>query len=201
MTNKNIEYYIALPYTRTLTKDDDGDVVATVSELPGCVAHGESDAEALSFLAEMMRAWLQARLESGKPVPEPATDSADALPSGRWLQRVPRSLHAGLIELAKREDTSLNQLVTTMLAEGITRMRAISDFKSRDLDWTPHLRVLELARFGAAFHQTRYGAEQWSLEGATIDAGMATRALNLDRVDTVLKDTKMTWAEIPMGRC
>jgi len=62
-----------------------------------------------------MRAWIGDCLESGDEVPEPIEEIE--LPSGKWLQRVPRSLHLKLIYLAKREGVSLNQLVTSGLAE------------------------------------------------------------------------------------
>jgi len=114
---KTIEEYLSLPYTRILRRDTDGDVVAHIEELPGCVAHGETDQEALANIDEMQRAWIEEALEANQPVPEPLPVEAKA--SGRWLQRVPRSLHAKLTTIARREGASLNQLVTTFLAEAV----------------------------------------------------------------------------------
>jgi antitoxin HicB len=51
----------------------------------------------------------------GKRIPQP--DSVAR--SGQWRQRVPRSLHARLVERAEREGVSLNTLVTAPIAEGI----------------------------------------------------------------------------------
>jgi len=113
-TPKDVAFYMALPYTRSLRRDQDGDVVARIEELPGCSAHGETDAEALENLTEAQRLWLEDCIESGDPVPEPHKD--EPLPSGKWVQRVPRSLHRQLVELAKRENVSLNQFVTSVLA-------------------------------------------------------------------------------------
>lgn len=45
------------------------------------------------------------------------------LPSGRWVQRVPRTLHRDLIRLAERERVSLNQLVTSLLSEAVGARR------------------------------------------------------------------------------
>ena len=45
--------------------------------------------------------------------------SPEKLPSGKWLQRVPRTLHRDLIRLAERERVSLNQLVTALLSEAV----------------------------------------------------------------------------------
>jgi len=54
-------------------------------------------------------------LANGHDVPAPNAESA--LPSGKWLQRVPRSLHQRLAQMAKRENVSLNQLVTSLLSQ------------------------------------------------------------------------------------
>jgi predicted HicB family RNase H-like nuclease len=43
---------------------------------------------------------------------------------GKFVQRVPKTLHRDLIELAKREGVSLNQLVTSILATAIGRREA-----------------------------------------------------------------------------
>src|SRR5260370_14216805 len=118
---KDAEYYRSLRYGIALRKDDEGDWIARVEELPGCVAHGDSVAEALEHLEEIKTAWIDDAIESGETVPEPKAE--DDLPSGKWLQRVPRSLHKGLAEIAEKEGVSLNQLVTTVLAEAVGRYR------------------------------------------------------------------------------
>ena len=114
---KDLSYYLNLPYTVILRPDEDGDVVARVEELPGCSAHGKSQREALESLEEAKELWITDCLESGDPIPEPLAE--EALPSGKWLQRVPRTVHRKLIDLAKRERVSLNQFVTSVLSEAI----------------------------------------------------------------------------------
>ena len=121
--NRDLDFYISLPYTRMLKRDTDGDVVASIAELPGCIAHGVSEAEALEFLSEVMSAWIDERLSSNLDIPVP--EGEEELPSGKWVQRVSRSLHQELVKLAKAEDVSLNQLVTTILAEAVGRRRAV----------------------------------------------------------------------------
>jgi len=112
---RNLEHYLTLPYTVILKKDEEGDVIARVEELPGCIADGPTATEALLRIEEAKTLWIEDALEAGDPVPEPQFD--DALPSGKWLQRVPRTLHRKLSELAARESVSLNQFVTSVLAE------------------------------------------------------------------------------------
>ncbi len=114
---KNLEQYLALPYTIVLRQDEEGDTVARVDEIPGCSAHGRTRQEALENLEEAQRLWIADALEAGDAVPEPRAD--DSLPSGKWVQRVPRSLHRKLVDSARREKVSLNQLVTSMLSEAV----------------------------------------------------------------------------------
>lgn len=119
---RNAEYYAGLPYTTVLKRDEDGDIVARIEELDGCVAHGADDVEALANLREIKQAWIEECIASGRSVPEPET-CPEVLPSGKWVQRVPRSLHQRLTKLAKREGVSLNALVTAMLSDAaVSRM-------------------------------------------------------------------------------
>ena len=43
--------------------------------------------------------------------------------SGKFMTRVPRSLHAWLVTRAKQEGVSMNTLVTTYLAEALGRRK------------------------------------------------------------------------------
>lgn len=70
-SGESIAHYLTLPYTAVLRRDEDGDVIARISELPGCVAHGRDDAKALKNLREMQRLWLEDCIENGEPVPLP----------------------------------------------------------------------------------------------------------------------------------
>ena len=119
---KNRRYYLELPYTVVMRRDEEGDYVARIDELPGCTAHGKTPEQALEAIKGAKQLWITDCLESGDPVPEPATE--ESLPSGKWVQRVPKSLHKKLVSLAKRENVSLNQLVTSLLAEGVGLRRA-----------------------------------------------------------------------------
>jgi antitoxin HicB len=116
--DEKIEQLAALNHTIMMRHDEGGDIVASIAELEGCVAHGQDAAEALSELASMKRLWIESCLADGKTVPLPAEED-DALPSGKWLQRVPRTLHRKLTELAQREGVSLNQYVVSVLAESV----------------------------------------------------------------------------------
>lgn len=116
-TDKTVAHYEALPYTVILRRDEDGDFVAKIQELPGCLAHGANEAGAIESLRSMLRLWIEDALVAGDPIPEP---DGDSLPSGKWVQRVPKRLHRDLAQLAARENVSLNQMVTAMIAEAVT---------------------------------------------------------------------------------
>jgi len=50
---------------------EDGVFVAEVPELPGCMAHGDTQEAALANVKEAMQLWLDTAREFGDPVPEP----------------------------------------------------------------------------------------------------------------------------------
>lgn len=113
-----LQDYLALPYTFVLKRDEDGAVIATVAELPGCMADGATEAEAVENLKDVQASWIRAALKAGTDIPTPREAAYD-LPSGRWVQRAPKTLHARLVAAAQEEATSLNQLVVSLISEGL----------------------------------------------------------------------------------
>ena len=67
----NIEYYLNLPYTKILIKDDDGSVFAKIEELHGCMTVGDDHNDALEMLEDALQAWLEVALEIDMEIPEP----------------------------------------------------------------------------------------------------------------------------------
>ena len=51
--------------------EEDQVFVAEVPELPGCLAHGDTQEAALNNAKEALRLWIDTALECGDPVPEP----------------------------------------------------------------------------------------------------------------------------------
>ena len=51
--------------------DEDEAFVADVPELPGCMAHGETQTEALKNAQSAIKLWLKTAKEFGDPIPEP----------------------------------------------------------------------------------------------------------------------------------
>lgn len=51
--------------------DEDQVCIAEVPELPGCMAHGSSQEEALASANQAIQLWIDTAREFGRPVPEP----------------------------------------------------------------------------------------------------------------------------------
>jgi predicted RNase H-like HicB family nuclease len=122
---KTLEEYLALPYTMMVRWSADDELyVARVKEIERCTGHGNSEAEALAMLRDNLREWISFCLETGDQVPIPT--ELEHLPSGKWLQRVPRSLHKRLIACADEDGVSLNAYVTACLSRAVGMAEASS---------------------------------------------------------------------------
>lgn len=115
-----VDEYLSMPYRIELTpdRDEDGRLgwVAEVDELPGCISQGETPEEALEQVRDAMAGWISVALEDGREIPRPR---ADVGYSGRFLVRLPSSLHAELVRRAELEGVSLNQFVSAVLAGSV----------------------------------------------------------------------------------
>ena len=109
------------PFTiRPLASDEGGGYLIEFPDVPGCMSDGESPEEAVANGRDALKCCLLTLKEFGDPIPAPG---AFASASGQWRQRVPKSLHARLVDRARREGVSLNTLVTAMIAEGLGNRR------------------------------------------------------------------------------
>src|SRR5689334_1540545 len=116
MPNKDLAYYLSLHYPIELRQNPEhGGFFVFHPDLDGCMAEGGNAEEAVANLAVSRELWLEARLASGAPVPEPTEDE----PSGRISLRMAPSLHASLARLASRSGLSLNLLINTILSEHV----------------------------------------------------------------------------------
>jgi predicted RNase H-like HicB family nuclease len=98
--------------------DEDQGFIAEAPDLPGCNAWGATEAEAAREAQDAIAAWLQAAQAAGKAVPAPREVQPLQGYSGKFLVRVPRSVHARLARSAGAEGVSLNQYVAGVLARG-----------------------------------------------------------------------------------
>jgi antitoxin HicB len=78
------------------------------------MSQGETAEEALASIREAIQLWIETALEDGYEIPEPR---AEAKYSGKFVVRVPRSLHRELVQTAEREGVSLNQFINVALSK------------------------------------------------------------------------------------
>ena len=111
MKSSRIEYPFEI---HPLSKDEGGGYAITFRDLPGCRSDGATPEEAIKNGRDALESWLAVAREFGDKVPGPF-----AAASGRFVQRVPRSLHAQLIAQARAEGVSLNTLIVSLVSQGL----------------------------------------------------------------------------------
>jgi len=119
--------YLELPYTVAVQSEREGEGarwVATIEELPGCAAQGQTPDDAVELLRSAMRSWIEAALAQGREIPVPSDRPAKRRPStshsGRFLVRMPGALHSQLASAAERDHLSLNRFITNVLAASVS---------------------------------------------------------------------------------
>lgn len=113
---KELKYYLGLNYPSQITKinaEDGGGFLIEVPMLKGCMSDGETVEEAYNNLEDAKKEWFSYMLENNLEIPEP-TKVVDY--SGKFMVRIPKTLHKIITEQSKREGLSLNQYVSTVLA-------------------------------------------------------------------------------------
>ena len=71
MKNKDLEYYLSLPYTIILKLTQGGIYEANIAELDGCISHGGTVEEIVQMIEDAKCCWIEANLEDEEPIPEP----------------------------------------------------------------------------------------------------------------------------------
>lgn len=116
---KDFDYYMTLPYKIVLLPSPEGGYGVEIPDLPGCISQGETLAEAMSMIEDAKRAWIEIALTDQLTIPEPLRGGAEF--SGKFIVRVPKSLHQELVQKARAENVSLNQLATYLLSSGVSK--------------------------------------------------------------------------------
>ena len=100
-----------------LAADDGGGYLIAYPDFAECIADGDTVEEAIAHGHEALAATIATLQAKGFPVPQPGRGGH----SGKFVTRVPKTLHAQLALRAKAEGVSLNALVLAFLAEGLGR--------------------------------------------------------------------------------
>jgi len=119
---KPLDYYLNLRYPITITPDIDGGYVAEVKDLPGCFSQGETIEETYDNIEDARRLWIESAYEDGMTIPLPRSEKGY---SGKFIIRVPKSLHSKLDQMAEREGVSLNQYLVSTLSHVVGRNETI----------------------------------------------------------------------------
>jgi antitoxin HicB len=101
---------------RHLSKSDGGGYFIEYPDLPGCMSDGSTINETIINGQDAVRCWLEVARETGRAIPKPGALEKQ---SGKWVQRVPKSIHLQLVEKAEEEGVSLNTLVISILAKSL----------------------------------------------------------------------------------
>ncbi|MDD5056335.1 MAG: toxin-antitoxin system HicB family antitoxin [Sideroxydans sp.] len=111
-------------YARRLVPDETGGYVASIQEFPGCVAEGDTPDAAMKNLDEAAASWVEVALATGYEIREPVLFHGY---SGKIALRIPRGLHKQVAELAELEETSINQLLVTAVAQYLGSKRTFRE--------------------------------------------------------------------------
>ena len=107
---------------RPLSKEEGNGWLITFPDLPGCMSDGETPEETIRNGKDALECWIQACKEAGREIPLPGEST-----SGKFITRIPKSLHVRLISRAKQEGVSMNSLVSSFIAECLGRKSAESN--------------------------------------------------------------------------
>ncbi|MDF9408446.1 toxin-antitoxin system HicB family antitoxin [Pelotomaculum isophthalicicum JI] len=111
-----VEEYMKLPYTRIIQEmnDESGHYFyGRIMELDGCQSTGDTLEELYKNINEALEGYIETKLENNLEIPRPASQEDY---SGKFIVRVPKSLHMRLAVEAEREGVSLNQYALYKLA-------------------------------------------------------------------------------------
>lgn len=103
---------------RPLSAVEGGGYLISYPDFSECISDGETVEEAIAHGREALAETIEALEHKGLPVPAP---NSGGVASGKFIARVPKSVHAQLATRARAEGVSLNALVLTFIAEGLGR--------------------------------------------------------------------------------
>lgn len=121
---KDLNCYLKLDYPieiKKLPQKDGGGYLASIPQLgeKAFRADGPNVKEALRNLRKIKKDLFIDYLEEGTPIPEPEPES-EAIFSGKFVVRIPPTLHRQMVEQARKENVSLNQLILYLLSSNIS---------------------------------------------------------------------------------
>lgn len=128
---QTLDEYLAREYPFHVIASRDGGYVIVYPDLPGCITQADTVEELPELAEEARRLWIEAEYEDGRDIPSPSYPEEH---SGKFVVRLPKSLHRRLAEEAEQQGVSLNQHVVDLLSRGDAHSRVgrgIADLEER----------------------------------------------------------------------
>lgn len=101
---------------RPLSQDEGGGFLVSFPDFAECISDGETVQDAIDNGRDALKATIAALKARKLPVPPP---NGGGVASGKFVARVPKTVHAQLAARARAEGVSLNALVLTFVAQGL----------------------------------------------------------------------------------
>jgi antitoxin HicB len=95
--------------------EDNDAWIASVPDLPGCNSYGSSITEAVENLQRTKNLWIEGQYKADLDVPEPSEEEDF---SGKFVLRIPKTLHRSLFYEARKQGVSLNHYASHLLSQG-----------------------------------------------------------------------------------
>ena len=136
--------------------DEDEGYVATISELPGVSAVGETPEKAVAEVQDAAVACIESMEDLGETVPEP-----NLLPiySGQLRVRMPHTLHARLATRAQIEGVSLNSFILHLLSSNSEHHAISNEIGKKEQD--------RLMRASSLSHMVKEESKSYSRQPGT----------------------------------
>ena len=103
---------------RPLSEEEGSGFLISYADFSDCISDRETVEEAMTNGKDALKATIAALKARRLPVPAP---NSGGIASGKFVARVPKTVHAQLNTRAKAEGVSLNTLVLTFIAQGLGR--------------------------------------------------------------------------------
>ena len=101
---------------RPLSAEEGGGFLISFPDFAECISDGETVDEAMENGRDALKATIAALKAKKLTVPSP---NSGGVASGKFVARVPKTVHAQLATRARAEGVSLNALVLTFIAQGL----------------------------------------------------------------------------------
>ncbi len=167
MSDERVRAILKLPYSRMLVPDETGGYTSEIMEFRGCFSEGDTPEEAFSNLEEAALNWVKAALKQGLTIPPPFSTEGYA---GRFVLRLPKTIHRQAAEMARRDGVSLNQFVLSAVS---ARLGSLDLFERLENLMDQKLEAFANTR---AFFYEDTQAEWWNLETVWGTMGAASVA-------------------------